>query len=80
MYKTIEAAKTQWCPFSRVALTAGMNANRTAGMPECGATSNTINYADITDETRCLGDRCAVWIRQTDDVGRCGLINLTAGR
>lgn len=53
MPSTAEAKKL-WCPFSRVALSEGMAANRTASMGRGG-------YADIHDETRCLADGCAVW-------------------
>jgi len=52
-------AKTKWCPFTRVALVEGMSANRTAGM-------GTQGYADITEETRCLGSGCLMWEFRTD--------------
>jgi hypothetical protein len=51
---TPDEAKTKWCPFSRVALTAGIAANRTAAMGKGG-------YADLTDETRCIAAECMAW-------------------
>jgi hypothetical protein len=66
-----EEAKTKWCPFSAVALTSGVAANRTASMGTGG-------YADLTDETRCLADGCMFWrwfslrspdTREKDDPG-----------
>lgn len=78
MYKTVEAARKLWCPFTRAGLTVGNSPNRTVSMPECGGPGG--GYADITTETRCLADDCAVWIRHSESKGRCGLINLAAGR
>jgi hypothetical protein len=49
-----EEAKSKWCPFTRVALSEGMSANRTASLGHGG-------YADIADETRCLGSGCMMW-------------------
>ena len=65
---TSNEAKTKWCPFTRVALTAGMSANRTATMGRGG-------YADIEEETRCLGNACAAWHEEypNDVTGYCGL-------
>lgn len=73
MFKTIEVAKTQWCPFTRVGLTVGNSPNRTASMPECGGPGG--GYADVTAETRCLADGCAVWVPRDQKRGRCGLVN-----
>lgn len=66
---TEEQAKLRWCPFSRVALSEGMSANRTASMGLGG-------YADIKDETRCLGSDCAVWRSDDGGGGLCGLVVL----
>lgn len=49
-----DEAKTKWCPFSRVALTSGTSANRTASMGTGG-------FADLVDETRCLAEGCMAW-------------------
>lgn len=75
MFKTIEVAKTQWCPFTRVGLTVGNAPNRTVSMPECGGPGG--GYADVTAETRCLADGCAVWVFSSEEPqrGRCGLVN-----
>ena len=70
---TEDRAATKWCPFSRVALVQGMAANRTATMGTGG-------YADVQEETRCLGSGCMAW--RWDQVvpsspslseGHCGL-------
>jgi hypothetical protein len=76
MYHTPDDARKKWCPFTRVGLTVGNSPNRTASMPECGAPAGG-EYSDITDETRCFGDRCAVWIFSSEEPqkGRCGLVN-----
>jgi hypothetical protein len=65
---TAKEAKTKWCPFSRVALSEGMAANRTASMGKGG-------YADIAEETRCIASDCMAWQWHTMDppVGDCGL-------
>jgi hypothetical protein len=60
-------ARKKWCPFSRVALTEGMAANRTATM-------GSGDYADIKDETRCLASDCMAWRWGPDRAGGyCGL-------
>jgi hypothetical protein len=56
MVLTEDDAKTKWCPETRVAITAGMAANRTASMSEDGR-----GYANIFEETRCLGSGCMLW-------------------
>lgn len=64
-------AKTKWCPFVRMALTAGMAANKTAVM-----TSDGDGYANIHAETRCMGAGCMAWqIAPTHGglYGDCGL-------
>lgn len=53
-----QEALQRWCPFSRVALIEGMSANRTSSLGKGG-------YADIAEETRCLGSGCMAW-RWTD--------------
>lgn len=61
-------ALTKWCPFTRVALSEGLSANRTASMGTGG-------YADISDETRCLASECMAWrwADRSNRAGYCGL-------
>jgi len=63
-----EEARTKWCPFSRVALSEGMAANRTASMGKGG-------YADIEEETRCIANDCMAWqwYSMSPPDGDCGL-------
>jgi hypothetical protein len=71
MVLTEEEAKLRWCPEARVAMTAGMAANRTAFGK---------GYANIFEETRCLGSGCMLWRWQSlfrdgnsEATGFCGL-------
>jgi hypothetical protein len=53
-------AKTKWCPFKRVALSAGMSANWSGNMAP-----GSVGYGNIHDETRCIGSECMVWRYRT---------------
>ena len=67
-------ARTKWCPMARMALVQGMAANRTGQMSQGGT-----GYANIYDETRCIGSDCMLWqplVGSDDEArGRCSLGN-----
>jgi hypothetical protein len=75
-------AKKRWCPFSRVALSMGMAANR-SGAKSAGLDPHDRNFANVFNETRCLGSGCMVWeplgldASATERRGRCGLSTAT---
>lgn len=67
---TEREALRKWCPFTRVAMSAGAASNR------AGSASA---FADMTDETRCLASGCALWRweyevnRNPTSRGSCGM-------
>ncbi len=78
---TEDEAKKRWCPYTRVALSEGMAANR-SGAKDCGLDPSGVGYANIYEETRCLGSGCMMWEwekqlhRSPAPRGFCGLTTM----
>lgn len=74
---TEQEAATKWCPFRRVALSAGLAANWTGNMNPDGK-----GHGNIYPDTRCLGAGCMAWrsepvLNYDPGRGRCGLAGPT---
>ena len=65
-----DEAITRWCPYSRVIVTAFRGAGAAAGVNRYSDAGS----GEVEELTRCLADRCAVWVEESGDDGRCGLV------